>query len=127
MTHISEDLADVMAQGRHDQLIVRTRKFGTSCSLQSVLQLTDLAAVAYVRQAGKTCEYTLGSATLPTYAVHGGRIRRVPKSGGGDAMKWGTSHKGRLRAQLASGQGGEVPNSEGAVEPLLGDHDLEGT
>ncbi len=62
MTHISKDFADVMAQGRQDQLIVRTRKFGTSCSLQSVLQLTDLAAVAYVGQAAKPCEYTLGSA-----------------------------------------------------------------
>ncbi len=70
MSDISEDLADVMAQGGQDQLIVRTRKLGTSCNLQSVIQLTDLTAVADVRQAGKQYEYTLGSATLPTYAVH---------------------------------------------------------
>ena len=66
MTDISEHLADVMAEGKQHQLIVSTPPFRTSCSLHSVPQLTDLTAIAYVRQAGETRENTLSSATLPT-------------------------------------------------------------
>ena len=50
MTDISEDLADVVAEGRQHQLVVSGRSFRTSCGLQSVFQLADLSAIAYVRK-----------------------------------------------------------------------------
>jgi hypothetical protein len=78
MTSVTEHLADVMAKGRQDQLVVGIRPLRSRCSLQSVLQLTDLTAVAHLRQAGETAENTLCSATLTTYAVHQCRLRGRP-------------------------------------------------
>lgn len=75
MTNVAEYLADVMAKGCQDQLVVGTRSLRSRRSLQSVLQLTDLPAVAHVRQAGETAENSLCSATLPTHAIHKCRLR----------------------------------------------------
>ena len=79
MTNVAEYLADVMAKGCQDQLVVGTRSLRSRRSLQSVLQLTDLPAVAHVRQAGETAENSLCSATLPTHAIHKCRLPR-PRS-----------------------------------------------
>ena len=77
MASISENLANVMAKRRQDDLVVSTRPFRTGCRLQSMFQLADLPSVTYLRQARETDENTLGPATLSPDPVHVCRIRGI--------------------------------------------------
>jgi hypothetical protein len=45
MSRVTEDFADVVKEGRQNDLIVGTGALGSRCDLQSVVKLTDLAAV----------------------------------------------------------------------------------